>query len=103
MKSLVLYGFFLFVGLPLVMFLGHIATLPEEAKQDLAEAGRELNGRIYTARITCNRGREHVMRVHGRSRADARRKIEAQVRRCTVEILETASGPIWQKALRSAR
>ncbi len=104
MKSILLYGFFLFVGLPLIMFSVHVATLPEEKKQELSEAAKDLNGRIYTARITCGRGRsEHVMRVHGRSRDDAKRKVEAQLQRCDVEMLETESAPIWQEALRSAQ
>ena len=103
MKSLFLYGCFLFIGLPMIIFSVHLATLPEEAKHGLAEAAKDFNGRIYTARISCGRGRQdHVMRVHGRTRDDARRKITAQLRTCNVEILETASAPIWQKALRSA-
>lgn len=85
------------------MFSAHIATLPDDAKQELTEATKDLNGRIYTARILCGRGRrDHVVRVHGRSRDDARRKIKAQVRQYEVEVSETASAPIWQKALRSA-
>jgi hypothetical protein len=94
----------IFVGLPLVMFAVHMATLSEGEKQDLTEAAKDLNGRIYTARIVCGRGRKpHLVRVHGRSRDDARQKIESQVRRCDVEMLETESDPIWQEALRSAR
>ena len=102
MKTILLYVFFLFVGLPLVMFFVHLATMPDDARQDLAEAAKELNGRIYTARIDCGRGRrEHVVRVHGRTRDDARRKIEARVPRCDVEMMKNASAPIWQEALRS--
>ena len=103
MKYFVLYGFFLFVGLPLIMLSVHIATLAEDDKQKLSEAAKDLNGRLYTARITCGRsGQDHVMRVHGRSRDDARRKIESQFRRCRVEMLDGESAPIWQKALREA-
>lgn len=102
MNDLILYLFFLFFGLPLAVFAMNIATLSDDAKQDLTEAAKDLNGRIYTARINCKRSRnDHFVRVHGRSPDDARRKIQTQVRQCDVEILETASEPIWQKALRS--
>lgn len=104
MKWLLIYGCILFVGLPLVLFSTHVATLPEDAKTDLSEAAKDFNGRIYNARIICRGGRgerEHVMRVHGRSREDARQKIERQLKRCNVEILDGESAPIWQEALRS--
>ena len=104
MKYLVLYLFILFVGLPMVMLGTHVATLSDGEKQALEEAGRDLNGRIYKARIYCPRSdQEHVMRVHGRSRDEARRKVEQQLRNCDVEMLDGASAPIWQEALRGAR
>lgn len=85
------------------MFSTHIATLPENAQQELSEVAKDLNGHIYTARISCGRGSsDHIMRVHGRSREDALSKIEAQLRRCDVEILEAEGAPVWQRALRSA-
>lgn len=103
MKQLFVYLFLLFVGLPMVMFGTHLATLPDEQRQELNEAAKDLNGRIYKARITCSRSSEpHVMRVHGRTRDDARRKIQRQLRNCDVEILEGASAPIWQKAIRDS-
>ena len=104
MKYLVLYLFILFVGLPMVMLGTHVATLPDGEKQALEEAGRDLNGRIYKARIHCPRSdQEHVMRVHGRSRDEARRKVQQQLRHCDVEMLDGASAPIWQEALRGGR
>ncbi len=104
MKYLILYGVVLFVGIPLVMLSTHIATLPDDAKEDLVETAKDLNGRIYTARISCGRGsQDHIIRVHGRSREDARNSLEEQLRKCSVEILEGESEPIWQKALREAR
>jgi hypothetical protein len=103
MKFSILYGCFLLVGLPLIMFIVHIATLPNDAKRDLTDSAKDFNGRIYTARIDCKRGRgDHFVRVHGRNRDDARRKIQGQVRRCDVELIKTASDSVWQKTLRSA-
>ena len=103
MKHFVLYLLLLCVGLPIVMFGAHVATLPEDARRDLKEAGEDRNGRIYNARIYCPRSdREHVMRVHGRSREEARRKVAGQLRNCDVEMLDGASAPIWQEAVREA-
>ncbi len=103
MKYIVFYLFVLFVGLPAVMFGAHIATMPDEDRQKLGEAAKDLNGRIYRARIYCPRSKsEHVMRVHGRTRDDARRKVQRQLQNCDVELLDGASAPIWQKAVREA-
>ena len=103
MKYFAFYLFALFVGLPMVMFGAHIATLPEEDRRDLNETVKDLNGRIYKARITCPRsGSDHVMRVHGRSREEARRKVAGQLRNCDVEMLDGASAPIWREAVREA-
>ena len=103
MKYFIVYLFLLFVGLPVVMFSTYLVTLPNEARHELNEAAKDLNGRIYKARIYCPRSRsEHVMRVHGRSRDDARRKVANQLPRCDVEILDGASAPIWREAVREA-
>lgn len=103
MKSLLMYGAFLFIGLPTIMLTAHLATLSETEKQGLTEAAKDMKGRIYRVRIDCGRtGNDHVMRVHGRSRDDARRKIEARLSNCNVEMLEGESAPIWQEAIRSA-
>lgn len=103
MIYLVLYLGVLFIGLPLVMMTGHIATMPEDEKEALVEAGKDIAGNIYRARIDCGSHSEpQVMRVHGRSAEDARGKIEAQLRRCSVEILEGETVPLWQEAIRSA-
>lgn len=102
MKHVVLYFGFLFIGLPVLMFVGHIATLPNDERQQLSEVVEDLKGHIYTARIDCKGGGEHVLRVHGRSRDDALSKLEAKARRCDVEIIDVDSEAIWKKALRSA-
>ncbi len=103
MKYIALYLFLLFIGLPMVMFGTHLATMPDADRQKLRETAKDLNGRIYRARIYCPRSKnEHVMRVHGRTRDDARRKVQRQLQNCDVEILEGASAPIWQKAVRDA-
>lgn len=103
MKYVSLYLFFMFIGLPLVMMTHHVATLPEEAQHDLADAVKDLNGRIYQARISCHARRDdHIMRVHGRNPEDALRQLQDQLPRCDVEILDGASDPIWKEAVRSA-
>lgn len=102
MKYVALYLVMLFVGLPLAMSAIHLVTLPEDDRHDLAEAAKDLNGRIYQARISCNaRHDAHVMRVHGRDREDARRKLQDRLPRCDVELLEGESDPIWKEAIRS--
>ena len=101
MKYFVLYACFLFIGLPLIMVSVHLATLPEPAKQGLSEVVKDFNGRIYTARIACPRSSgEHTVRIHGRDPEDARRKLTARLQQCDIDILDNASAPIWQKALR---
>ncbi len=102
MKFFSLFRLFLLLGLPLIGFTVHMATLSDEAKHGLSEAAKDLNGRIYQVQIACKRGSEpHVMQVHGRSPDEAKRKVEAQLPRCDVVLLDGASEPIWQKALRS--
>lgn len=103
MKYIALYLGFLFIGLPLVMFSSHMATLSEDEKQALSEAAKDLKGRIYQARINCNELRpDHVTRVHGRDRGDALRKVQDQLPDCHVELLDAVSDPIWKEAIRKA-
>ena len=100
-----LFGLYLFmlVGLPLVMTILHVANLPDDTKQQLTETAKTLTGHIYTVRIDCNTGSdEHIVRVHGRSKEEARNKIQDRLERCDVEVLETSKDPIWKEALRSA-
>jgi hypothetical protein len=102
MKLFSYYFIFLLVGLPLIMTIVHMANLPAEAKLELTETAKTLNGRIYSVRIDCNTGGDdHIVRIHGRSKEEARHKIQDQVERCDVEVLETVSGPIWKEVLRS--
>lgn len=102
MKFFSLFRLFLLMGLPLIGFTVHMATLSDEDKHGLSEAAKDLDGRIYRVRIDCQRGIEpHIMRVHGRSPDAAKSKVQAQLPRCDVVLLDGASEPIWQKALRT--
>ncbi len=101
MKLIGLYLFMLF-GLPLIMTIVHVTNLPDNEKLELTEAAKTLNGRIYTIRIECNKGRnDHIVRVYGQSREEARNKIHDRLERCDVEVLETSKDLIWKEALRS--
>ena len=103
MKYVLLYGLFLFVGLPMIMFTTHIVMLPDDQKQALAETAKDLNGRIYQARISCGRGSDdYIHKVHGRDPEDARRKMADQLPKCDIEIMDSGSAPIWLEAWRSA-
>lgn len=101
MKYVAVYFGLLFIGLPLIMFSNHMATLSDEEKQGLSEAVKDMKGRIYQARISCNEHTpDHVMRIHGRDRDGALSKLQDRLPDCDVEILEGSSDPIWKKALR---
>lgn len=104
MRLFVLYGAALFVGVPLLAMQAQISSMPDETRQDLAKAARELNGRLYNVRIDCGRGREpRIIRVHGRDEADAVQTIKRQVARCSVRAVGEPSDPIWQEAIKGAR
>ena len=100
MKYLVLYGLFLFVGLPVIMTSVHLSTLDEPERRELSEGVRDLNRRIYTARIICDGQPDHVMKVSGRTRESARRRLQDQLQRCNVVLEPGQSAPIWQEAIR---